>query len=252
MDSNNYLEDEQFSLIIEAYRKSLILRYSEEKIENFPDLNALDRGTIDKLIHYFLELLYPPYEERKHLDNAFQSLNNFVHSPTKLFGVIGNLPYAIMRFGKMLIQALQAGISALRSYLAAHKFERVLYIKAKPLIDQGLDISEEKVFNSLIAQIPKKDADEFREQVIKLFEVLSKRELLEKVQDVMQHVIEKMESKPRLYSQQEVAGIKLGYGIIEKGKELFMNLNEHEIRIILRGIDFIEKEFYESAIAESK
>ena len=108
------------------------------------------------------------------------------------------------------------------------------------------------MFNSLIAQIPKKDADEFREQVIKLFEVLSKRELLEKVQDVMQHVIEKMESKPRLYSQQEVAGIKLGYGIIEKGKELFMNLNEHEIRIILRGIDFIEKEFYESAIAESK
>ncbi len=246
------LQEKDFNLIIEAYRKSLLSRYSESNLNRYSELSNINRATIDKLVYYFLELLYPPIEDRLKLDSAFNSLSNFVHSPSKLMGVLGNIPYAVMKFGKMLFSALQAGMSALRSYLSAHKFERLLYNAAVPLIEKGIDISDEKVFSSLLAKVPKEEADDFRHQVVKLFEILSNQELLVKVQDVMQHVIEKMESKKNLYTKEEVDGIRLGYGIIEKGKELFRELNKEEVKIVLQGIDTIEKDYFDKAILENK
>jgi hypothetical protein len=248
---DSLLQEKNFNLIIDAYRKSLLLRYSEENIKKFPELSKIDRTTIDKLVKYFLELLYPPLEDRLKLDNAFASLSNFVHSPSKLMGVLGNIPYAVMKFGKMLFSALQAGMNALRSYLAAHRFEKELFDASLPLIEKGIDISEEKVFNSLLAKIPQADADDFRHQVVKLFEILSNQELLIKVQDVMLHVIEKMESKKNIYTSEEVEGIKLGYGIIEKGKELFSSLEKEDIDTVLKGIDIVEKTFFERAKREN-
>jgi hypothetical protein len=252
MSDENLINNENFSKLIDAYRKALIERYSHSNLEKYPILKKLDRNIIDNLILYFLELLYPPFEERKQLDNAFQSLNNFIHTPSKLFGVLGNLTYAVIQFGKMLISALQAGLNALRSYLAAHKFEKILYTESLPYLEKGFDISDPKLFQSLIAKIPKKDADEFREQVVKLFRTLSNKKLLEKVQDVMIHVIEKMESKPNLYSREEINGIRLGYSIIEKGKGLFENLPKEDIELILVGIDSIEKDFYEEAVRQNR
>lgn len=249
---DNLLEEKNFDLIINAYRSSLLARYSNENLSRFPELSGIDRPTVDRLVHYFLELLYPPLEDRKKLDNAFTSLSNFVHSPSKLMGVLGNIPYAVMKFGKMLFSALQAGMNALRSYLAAHRFERKLYEAAKPFLESGTDISREEIFFQLLVQIPKSEADEFREQIVKLFEILSKQELLIKVQDVMLHVIEKMKSKPNLYTPEEIEGIQMGYGIIDKGKEIFGNLRENEIQLVLKGIDLVEKEFFERALSRKK
>ena len=246
------LLEKNFNLIIEAYRKSLTLRYNSENVSRFPELAQIDRPTIDKLIHYFLELLYPPLEERLKLDNAFASLSNFVHTPSKLMGVLGNIPYAVMKFGKMLFNALQAGLNALKSYLAAHKFERKLYEAAIPYIEKGIDISEEKIFLNLLAEIPKEEADEFRIQVVKLFEILSNQELLLKVQDVMLHVIEKMKSKKKIYTAEDIDGILLGYGIIEKGKEIFSELDGNQISMVLKGIDMIEKDYFDKALREKK
>lgn len=248
----NLLEEKNFHLIINAYRSSLLSRYGTENLQRYPELAEIDRPTVDRLVHYFLELLYPPLEERKKLDNAFQSLSNFVHSPSKLMGVLGNIPYAVVKFGKMLFSALQAGMNALRSYLAAHRFERKLYEAALPFLEKNIDISEEKVFFSLLVQIPKSEADEFREQIVKLFEILSKQELLQKVQDVMLHVIEKMKTKPHIYSEEEIAGIQMGYGIIEKGKEIFGNLKEEEVKLVLMGIDLIEKDYFDRALNSQK
>lgn len=244
---NEVIHQKEFSLLIDAYRKSLVRRYSEENLKRFPNLSHFDRKVIDKLINYFLELLYPPYSSRVELDNAFHSLGGFVHSPAKFMGVMGNIGYAVVKFGKMLLSAIQAGIAALRSYLAAHRFESELYKNALPLLEKGIDISEETVINSLIGQIPEPEATAFRKQVVKLFEVLADRRLLEKIQEVMLHVIEKMESKPKVYSVEEIKGIKLGYGIIDKGKELFSELRQDEIQLILKGIDMVEKDFYERA-----
>lgn len=244
---NSPIQDEKFSLLIEAYRKSLVRRYSEENLSRFPELSQFDRKMVDKLIAYFLELLYPPYETRKELDNAFHSLGSFVNSSAKFFGVIGSLGYAILKFGKFLLQGIQAGIAALKSYMAAHRFESELYQNALPYLEKGIDISEEKIFNSLIGKIPEREATAFRYQVIKLFEILANKKLLEKIQEIMLHVIEKMEQRPDIYSSSEIRGIRMGFNIIEKGKILFNELTPEQIQIVLKGIDTIEKDFYERA-----
>jgi hypothetical protein len=249
---NEIIKEKEFGILIEAYRKSLVRRYSEENLKKFPEFSKLDRKIIDKLINYFLELLYPPYETRLELDNAFHSLGSFVNTPSKFFGLMGNIGYAIVKFGKMLLTAIQAGIAALKSYLAAYKFESTLYQHSLPFLQEGKDISEEKIFNSLIATIPEEEATAFRKQIVRLFEILSNKELLQKIQEVMLHVIEKMEKKAGVYSEHEIKGIRMGYGIIEKGKVLFQELKEEEIRIVLEGIDTIEKEFYEFAVQSQK
>lgn len=244
---NNPIQDIKFSVLIEAYRKSLVRRYSKENISQFPELANFDRKIIDKLISYFLELLYPPYETRKELDNAFHSLGSFVNSPAKFFGIMGNLGYAVIKFGKLLLQGIQAGVAALRSYIAAYRFESELYKNALPYLEKGIDISDEKIFNSLIGKIPEKEATAFRHQVVKLFEILANKKLLEKIQEIMLHVIEKMEQRPDLYSTSEIRGIQMGFNIIDRGKVLFDELTPEQIQIVLKGIDIIEKDFYERA-----
>ncbi|MCB1157197.1 MAG: hypothetical protein H7A25_01830 [Leptospiraceae bacterium] len=244
----SHLDEPEFAILIDAYRKSLVRRYSVENLARYPEFSGLPRATVDKLIRYFLELLYPEYEIRLELDNAFTSLAGFVKSPRKFLGVIGNMGYAVVKFGKHLFAGIKAGIAALSSYLTAHKFENTLYSYAKPLIQKKIDISQEDHFNSLIAKIPYEEATEFRHDIINLFKTLANRELLKKIILINDHVIEKMKENPKVYNPSEVKGIEMGLDIMKKGRELFDELTDQEITLIIRGIDIIEKDFYENSL----
>lgn len=240
--------DPDFAKIIEAYRKSLIKKYSYENISRYEEFSNIKKETVDKLISYFLELLYPEHEVRLKLDNAFDSLAGFVNSPPKFIALLGNIGYAIFKFGRHLTSAIRAGIAALTSYLIAHRFEKDLLINGKELIQEGIDITKEENFEILISKIPREEAEKFRHDIVRLFSALSNTELLEKIIEIMEHVIEKMEKRPRVYSKSEVDGIKMGMDIINKGKEVFYELKHEEIKLILKGIDTIEKDFFEDIL----
>lgn len=252
MNKINPLEEKSFGLLIIAYRISLKKRYSRENLNRFQEFAKIDQQTVDKLTSYFLELLYPELEERVKLDKAFAALSSFVHSPEKMWGLLGSVGTIIFKFGKQFFSAAKAGVSALKSYITAHKFESILYERAKELIKEGKNIEEEIYFNRLIASIPQKEADDFRHQIVSLFSTLSKNDLLEKILEVMDYVILKMKQKPDTYSDDDINGISLGKGIITRGKEVFTKLSQEEITLILKGIDTIEKDFYERAVAENK
>ncbi|MBK8393890.1 MAG: hypothetical protein IPL26_01405 [Leptospiraceae bacterium] len=252
MNKINPLEEKEFGLLILAYRKSLQTRYSRENLDRFQEFSNIDQGTVNRLTSYFLELLYPELDERVKLDQAFAALASFVHTPEKMWGLLGSVGTIIFKFGKQFFSAAKAGVSALKSYVTAHKFESILYDHAKELIKEGKNIEEEIYFNRLIASIPKKEADDFRHQIVSLFSTLSKKELLEKILQVMDYVIEKMQSKPETYTIDDINGISLGKGIILRGKDVFTELSQDKIQLILKGIDTIEKDFYERALRENK
>lgn len=252
MNKINPLEEKEFGLLIIAYRKSLKKRYSRENLNRFKEFTSIDQATVDKLTSYFLELLYPELEERVKLDEAFAALASFVHSPEKMWGLLGSVGTIIFKFGKQFFSAAKAGVSALKSYVTAHKFESILYEHAKELIKQGKNIEEEIYFNRLIASIPKKEAEDFRHQIVSLFSTLSKKDLLDKILEVMDYVILKMKGKPETYTEDDINGISLGKGIIIRGKDVFTELSPEKIQLILKGIDTIEKDFYERALAENK
>ena len=248
----NPLEEKEFGLLIIAYRRSLQKRYSRENLNRFQEFTSIDQGTVDRLTSYFLELLYPELEERIKLDQAFAALASFVHSPEKMWGLLGSIGTIIFKFGKQFFSAAKAGVSALKSYVTAHKFESILYEHAKELLKEGKDIEEEIYFNRLIASIPKKEADDFRHQIVSLFSTLSRKDLLDKILEVMDYVIMKMKTKPETYTENDIGGISLGKGIIIRGKDVFTELSQEKIQLILKGIDTIEKDFYERASAENK
>lgn len=252
MNKENHLEEKEFGLLILAYRKSLQKRYARENLNRFQEFTSIDQATVDKLTSYFLELLYPELEERKKLDRAFDALASFVHSPEKMWGLLGSVGTIIFKFGKQFFSAAKAGVSALKSYVTAHKFEAILYEHAKELIQEGKNIEEEIYFNRLIASIPKKEADDFRHQIVSLFATLSKKDLLEKILEVMDYVISKMKSKKDTYTETDIEGISLGKGIIIRGKDVFTELSAEKIQLILKGIDTIEKDFYERALKENQ
>ncbi|MEM7179844.1 MAG: hypothetical protein AAF518_02950 [Spirochaetota bacterium] len=250
----SFLNNPNFAILINAYRESLVRRYSEENISRFPQLQQVEREVIDRLVYYFLELLYPEYETRIELDNAFRSLAGFVKSPRKFLGIVGNMGYAIMKFGKHLLSGIKAGSAALSSYVTAHRFENTLFGYAEPMIRAGVDLQEEEQFNLLVAKISYQEADEFRKNIVSLFKTLANRPLLEKIILINEHVIEKMKAATHIYSQTEIKGIEMGLDILKRGKVVFAELPEETVAIILRGIDTVEKDFFDRAyaLAQSK
>lgn len=204
---------------------------------------------MDLLVRYFLELLYPEHAGRKKLDGAFESLAGFVHSPPKVFGLLGSLSIAVFKLGRHLKSAFQAGFAALHSYVTAHRFEEIMFSKAKELLKEGKDLTNKSVFDQVLASVSKKDADQFREDILRLFATLSDKELLSKIKQLMDAVVNTMKSKTKTYTQQEVEGIMLGAGILTKGEELFSGMTREEMDLILEAIDQVEKDAFEEAIA---
>ncbi len=251
MKKDSSLHNPEFSNLIQAYRNSLIGRYSQKNLEKFPKYSILDRTLVEKLVAYFLELLYPPYEDRLKLDNAFRALAAFVHSPSKFFGILGNLGGMVFKFGKHFPKALKAGVSSLSSYVTAHEFEETLFHHAKIMIAQGIDLMDEKEFKRLIAKVPKKEADKFRKDVVELFRTLTETELLDKIIEIMRSIINKMKSKPAIYTESEIYGIEMGLSIIQKGKNVFTELNSSDIQLVLCAIDDIERDFFENALLQN-
>ncbi|WP_061224563.1 hypothetical protein [Leptospira weilii] len=247
----NFLQDPDFPILIRAYRSSLIRRYSISNLERYPELKAIPRSVVDVLLKYFLELLYPEYQGRLLLDGAFRSLSGFVHSPSKAFGLIGSLGVAAFNFGRHLGAAFKTGFAALNSYLTARHFETLMFEFTKEELRLGNDPEDPIVFDRIISRISKKEADQFRKDILKLFETLSNKELLNKIVLMMKTIVSKMESKPKTYTLEEVEGIRLGFVILQKGQELFRDLSDMEIKLILTSIDRIESDFFEDALKKN-
>lgn len=239
------LHEADFALLIDAYRSSLVRRYSIENLSKYPELVSLERTLIEKLTRYFLELLYPEYKIRLELDKAFDSLAAFVKTPKKFLSVVGNIGMAIFKFGHLLFPGIKAGIQSLSCYLNAYRFEKTLYMYSKDYIAQGTDITKEEVFDEIMSKISKKEADDFRKDVLKLFRMLTQKELIQKIIEIMNYVVSRMKERPKLYTEQEVRGIELGISIIQKGKVVFDEINYNDSELILKGIEKLEKEYIE-------
>ncbi|TGM14188.1 hypothetical protein EHQ82_19120 [Leptospira selangorensis] len=236
-----------FPSFIELYRKSLVSRYSLENLQNYPKFQTISKKTIEELLHFFLEYLYPSYENRKKLDAAFDALSGFVNHPTKIWGILGNLAMSIFRFGKHFPMALKAGVSALHSYVTAHSFEEELVLaldlQGKPQEFLETDFAMEK----LISYVEKDKADAFRNDVGALFSIFSDKELVRKIILIMEDILQKMESKPTLYTENDKNGISLGIAILKEGRTIFDLMTKEEMTLILQAIDTIENDYYQKA-----
>ncbi|TGN11932.1 hypothetical protein [Leptospira ilyithenensis] len=244
MKGKNILDDPIFPELILAYQNSLRFRYSSESLSKYPKYKNIDRDLIDGLVKFFIQFLYPEFEDRKKLDAAFNSLAGFIHHPTKLWGILGNLAASIFRFGKHFPQALKAGIAALHSYITAHSFEEVLLKEAKRESRLDYFLHTEEGFKKILGRISQRDADSFRKDVGKLLSLFADEILVNKIILIMEDVLLRMEKKFNIYTEEDRKGIQLGISILENGKDLFERLNREEMLAIVQAIDEIEKDYF--------
>jgi hypothetical protein len=242
------LHDPRFSQIIDTYRLSIKKRYNSKRLENYPSSKSISQDKIEELIEYFLVLLYPPLEERKRLDLAFQSLSGFVHSPSKLWGILGSLGSAIWSLGRDLGGAFRAGMAALQSYVNAHKLEHELYLNALPIWNQEGEIKTLEDLEKLMKYIPPQTADEFREEIVLLFQCIGDRNLLLKIISIMEKILISMKNKPQLYHKHDIEGIEIGLNILNRGFVMFEKLTKEEIQDIITTIDSVERDYFHNEI----
>jgi len=227
--------------LINKYRELVSCRY-DELIKNIDKTDLkLEQDVARKIKHFFLSDVYPEPARRRKLDAAFGELKNFTTHPALIWGLLGSLPVAIMQFGMQFPAAIRAGITSLHAYTSAIGFEEAMLHTA---LEKGFKepLSDEQFFECL-RSIPEKSLDDFINEASVLFMVISDATLLPKTMNIMKDVINRMKSKPELYTKDQIGAIQIGLDLMEKGYDLLEPYSEDTKRDIIAFITENERDF---------
>ena len=236
MDRTEILEE-----IIVSYRSLINRRYQYERIREEYELPvSFDKEKVDQFRRFFLDYIYPDPVKRKELNDAFDSLDNYIKRPEKLLRLLLDSGRLMLKYGRHLPKILSAGLKALKSFRTANRFENQLVNSALQLqIDPPFDDIEIK---SLIRQIPKQDINDFMDSSQVLFETLHDRKLITRVVEIVSYLIQKMKKRPNIYGANEVMGLEIGQEMISTGNQLFDQLSDYDQSQIINFVVKVERE----------
>jgi hypothetical protein len=247
MKSNEEKKSDREALartVIEFYRRELEARYQLENVRRFPEFNPISDARIERLREYFMQRIYPPPEQRKKLDDAFDHLNELLRSPHRLGPLVTTALRSLWRLGHRLPAAVQAGRSTVDAYRETRKLEACLIENAVRMGLRPKDSSDRTKMLQLIAGVPEKDVLRLIRDIVNLFRSLSNVALLETTVDIMKQSKAVMERHPDLYTENERAGLQLGLDIVSGGLALFRDMKPEEFDGVLRGIEAVETDWF--------
>lgn len=238
MKSTN-VDDLILNQIIIGYRELIAQRYQHESLQNKYTLPVtMDKHLVTRLRTYFLEYVYPDIEKRAELNEAFNSLNDYIENPKKLIRIILDSSKLLFTYGIHLPKILKTGLKALSTYRTATKFEYALAEKAiENQISPPFDISKIK---NLLHTISRKEINAFIESCTLLFKTLHDRKLMKNVNEILSYLIKKMKDRTNIYSQSEIKGLEFGMELLIKGNLLFNQLTSKDQQSIVELIIEIE------------
>ncbi|MBL8020232.1 MAG: hypothetical protein JNM27_11250 [Leptospirales bacterium] len=232
--------------VIAAYRSHLARRYAVSNVRRFPELSDFPSDKIDTLRNFFLDRMYPQAEDRRVLDQAFEKLGTVLRSPRKLLPLMKTAVSSIWKLGSLIPAAIKAGLATFDGYLEIRRLESIMVHHAEEKKLQPETLASEDVFAHIIAGIPQKDIDRFRRDLIRLFESLANVRLLETTVEILGNSQDVMHANAQLYDPEELAGVKIGYGLLTAGLDLFKILKPEEVKTLISGVDRIEMDWIES------
>jgi len=236
--------------VIIAYRQLIEQRYQYASIqEQFEIPESFDEARTDMVRDYFLTHIYPPPTKRQELEVAFHSLDNYIKHPEKLLRILLDSGSLLFKYGRHLPKILKAGIKALKSFRSATRFEQKLVQTA--LASKLVPPYSTKDVRQLVGSLSKKDVANFIEDSQDLFNTLQDRKLVQKILEIVNHLIAKMEKRPSVYSETEVSALKIGKDIIKEGDLLFAQLSKAEQEQILAVVLEIERNALEKVFQQT-
>ncbi len=227
--------------VIEGYRRSIFQRYQYSIIKISYNIPAsINEDTVTNLREYFLNYIYPPYEKRTELNEAFKSLDDYIKHPKKLLPILMDATKLFFKYGRYLPKILAAGLNAMNTFKASTNFEANLILVSKEHnIQPPFDNTEIDV---LIKKLPRNKIDEFIASSESLFQILHNKKLIEKIKDVIQFLILVMKKNKKAYTTEQIKGLEIGLEMIKEGDKLFNELSDENQYNLLITITNIEKD----------
>ncbi len=228
--------------LITGYRNAIIERYQYKTIKQQYDIpGTINVETFDTLRNYFLSYIYPDFEKRATLDEAFHSLDEFIKHPQKLISILLDASKLIFKYGRHFRKILNTGLKALKSFRAASKFENILIEEAlKNKMEAPFDLAK---INQLITLLPPEEIEEFICTSQSLFETLHDKEQVKKIIEIIQHLIRIMRKKEKLYPASQINGLEFALAGLKEGNQLFNELNAENQQLLISLITQIEKDW---------
>lgn len=237
--------------IIIGYRKVIDERYSYDNLKQFSDLpTSFTKERIDLFKDYFLNYLYPEPLKREELDDAFESLDNYIKHPEKLFPILKDSTSLIFKYGRHLPKILRAGLKALQAFRTANRFE--LRLVGQAMQNKIQPPYDKEMIYKLIGALKLEEIEEFIQGSESLFDTLHDRKLVAKIKEIVIHLLEKMRKKPQVYSPVEIRGLEIGYDIIKEGDVLFEMLSKEEQELVLSFIVKVERGIIDQIFSNEK
>ncbi len=234
-------EKETLHEIIIGYRNVVSERYQYDNIRKKYELPAsFDENKTAQLRDYFLNYIYPPPHKRDELNAAFNSLDDYIKHPEKLFRIIVDSSRLLFKYGRHLPKILKAGINAFRSFRDASKFENMLVKKAMSL--QLKPPYGKPEIDALLRSLPRNEIEHFMESSHSLFQTLHDRALVKKIIAILEQLIGKMKMHPGSYSPEEIKGMEIGLELVKKGDSLFEQLTEGDQQKVFDFIIRLERD----------
>jgi len=241
MIQNKNTRDQVLEEVIIGYRNVVSQRYQYENLEKkyrLPEI--IDDKRVSQIRDYFLEYIYPGIEKRKELNAAFESLDDYVRHPKKLFKILLDSRKLLFRYGVHLPKILNTGLKALNTFKAATKFEdNLVEIARKDRIIPPYEIGE---INTFIRSISRKEIEGFIDSCKLLFDTLHDRRLVKNLKEILSFLIKKMKEKEESYTSNEIRGLELGLELLRKGDLLFNELPEKDQKRIIEMVIKIERD----------
>ena len=227
--------------IIIGYRKVIKERYLFDVLKTKYDLpKTVTKSMVDDIRNYFLTYVYPDVEQRKELNDAFTTLDDFTKHPEKLLNLLMDSFKLIFSHGRHLPKIFNAGLKAMKSFRGATKFENALAdIAIKEKIN--FPYTTEKI-NTLIKKLPYQEIEEFMTSTEAFFAIIHDTLLVQKIQEIIRFLIDKMQKKSTVFSKKEISGLELALETIAKGEALLNELTEENQKILIDFVLTVEKD----------
>lgn len=235
--------------IIVGYRNLIEERYQYKDLKekyDFPE--TINEKVMDDIKIYFLTYIYPDLEKRAELNEAFNSLDDFIKHPEKLLNLVVDSLKLIFTHGRHLPKIFNAGLKALKSFRGATKFEKTIVQKA--IQENSKPPFTTLKINKLIQLLPYKELEEFMKNTETFFNIIYDKELVEKIKEIISYLILKMKQKPKIFSQKEIIGLALALETISKGEEMLNKLTQKDQEILIGFVLRIEKDCLEEIFSK--
>ena len=240
MSREHIVVDELTRSLLTSYRGLIEERYEYDNLVTaYPPVKAIPREILEGVRAYFLEYVYPDVEQRIVLNDAFDSLEGHFKNPGHLLQIFADASSLVFRFGLQFPKAMRAGLNTLKTFRSSIRFESFILDKARDLNIEPPTDSE--TIRRLVSTIPPKSSYGFIKDFETIFSALSDLKLLEKTVGVIRELIQTMKKHPKVYSEEEIAGIQVGFHILDEGLKLFRKMDKFQQETLREMIPSVER-----------